>query len=395
VAMEAFIFSSPLCTAGVHLVQASTGTIGAKVYPGALLMAAVLERGLIAPLAGRLVLEVGAGACPIPSLLAAALGSTAIATDLEGSVLDLTRVNLARARQEGGGGAGAAHVCALPWGSMEAAGSALALARSLCPGAGLLVLGADVVYHEHLVAPLITTLSALAGRASGQIVTVVLTYVQRFKRAKRFFKLARKAGFSVEQRALGLVVDYDALSWSLPTLTAALIRDSAAAPTGPTAAAGAEGGAAVAPPLVLRSDGSSYAGYCRTLVEAAAACVRQGGIGARWAGEGADGSAHAAHGVDSDSGDEWADSAGYASRLLSSLSGMAMAETHDAEEEEGTAGGQEKGGGELFSPEPGLLADHAEPAAELVRAAQRAAHALAVPMASPLKAYLITLTMSA
>jgi hypothetical protein len=67
---------------------------------------------------------------------------------------------------------------------------------------------------------------------------VILSYVQRFKRAKAFFRKARR-WFNVEAIPRPPVVDYDALCWSLPVIAqaegGARAEDSATADGAPSA----------------------------------------------------------------------------------------------------------------------------------------------------------------
>jgi Lysine methyltransferase len=88
--------------------------------------------------------------------------------------------------------------------------------RPLCH----LILAADVVYHEHLIDPLLDTLVELTDPTHGLVnpstalpPLVVISYVQRFKRAKAFVKKARKR-FDVETVQVDDVVDYDTLNWN-------------------------------------------------------------------------------------------------------------------------------------------------------------------------------------
>lgn len=88
-----------------------------------------------------------------------------------------------------------------------------------------LIVAADVVYHEHLIDPLISSLASLTAPGSGLVTVahgtdgaprappILISYVQRFKRAKRFFTKARK-WFTVEEVHVDPVVDYDVLNWN-------------------------------------------------------------------------------------------------------------------------------------------------------------------------------------
>lgn len=334
--MESFTYIS---ASGSELLfeQSSTGSIGAKVYPGSLLMGALIERRLT-PL-HAVAVELGCGACPIPTLLAASQGIDAVATDLA-AMLVLCRANVTaneggQARPKGStrhtdGGApqhvaSSARVAALPWGDAVAARSLL---ESLAPSSIGVILGADVVYHDHLLQPLLETLAYLTDvplTENGKEYVpppVVLTYVQRFKRAKAFFKMAQRgvqlskpaeaavggqeggesgamsrskkatnkaARFDVEQTLLGYVVDYDTLSWVLPVASELgahegseghvdggcrteqregerSSRQRSGAASASTSTATQEGGKTT---VKLTGESSSYMLYCELLIRAA------------------------------------------------------------------------------------------------------------------------------
>jgi hypothetical protein len=63
--------------------QNPSKSVGWKIYPGAFLLCGHLEP-MLADLAGKTVLEVGAGVCGLPSILLANSGVTAIATVCSG-----------------------------------------------------------------------------------------------------------------------------------------------------------------------------------------------------------------------------------------------------------------------------------------------------------------------
>ena len=310
------------------LHQAVAGVIGFKLYPGALLMMAWLEAqaraapplpspaaavpppapalprlaDLAAADAPSTVLELGAGVTGLAALGVAALGYTALATDLPAVVPSLAD-NLARNAGELRGVASAAP---LSWGDAAAATDLL----ETCRAAGRpvrLILGADIVYHEHLVDPLLATLTALTEPPpdGSPPPAILLTYVQRFKRAKAFFHKAAKA-FDVVRVPLGEVVEYDCLSWVLPTLLA------------PPATASAAGGGGDSTDVEVDSTWAAYDTFRDALLRHAAAGTladvwarRAGGDGSCDGGSGGGGDEGAAtsgvapavvhHGVDTDS----------------------------------------------------------------------------------------------
>ena len=331
--MRAFTFQGPPGHV-FSIAQDAAGAIGSKLYPGALLLCQYLAHSPLPR--GSAVLELGAGACGLPALWLSRCGCRVLATDVP-AVLALLDANLAANGGGGGGGSGGESdggslQCApLQWGTEGAGG--VAGVGALLQGLGQrldYIVAADVVYHDEFIAPLLAALLQLteppapaegAGAAPAAAPwappTIILSYVQRFKRARRFFKLAA-AHFEVQvlagagrDRALpaapggGLCVDYDTLTWALPKVLAA-------------------GGGGATPHLQCHF--ASHGAYC-SLVKAAAAAQAAGAGGeggggaaaAGGAGAGAPAAAAAAaapaasrHGIDSDSEDEWESSESYA-----------------------------------------------------------------------------------
>lgn len=196
---------------------------------------------LLAGCRGRVVVELGAGVCGLPSLLLARLGAHAVATDLPALVGPLQRnldSNLTVVQDSCAAASVAAGSCVavpLPWGSDP--GLLQAVADHVYASNGRrscdLIVAADVVYHEHLIGPLVDSLVQLTNPwpapttmtttpppptaevpppATHSPPTILLTYVQRFKRSKRFFKQLRKH-FVVQPVRLESVCDYDVLNW--------------------------------------------------------------------------------------------------------------------------------------------------------------------------------------
>lgn len=104
----------------------------------------------------------------------------------------------------------------LCWGDVSSAGAVIAALGGKCD----VIIAADVVYHEELIEPLLQTLLELTHPDTGLTSTshagpppVLISYVQRFKRAKEFLKKARRA-FDVDVLSVSPVVDYDALNWN-------------------------------------------------------------------------------------------------------------------------------------------------------------------------------------
>ncbi|CAK0881851.1 unnamed protein product, partial [Prorocentrum cordatum] len=124
--------------------------------------------------AGGLALVLGCGGVPLSALVAAALGWSVVMTDLE-PVIELTRTNVRRAE-----GAVQAErdrlACTRPaemavrelyFGDEPALDEALSAAGAVGEGAPLLVLCSDCIWREFLHRPLLCTVAAALGKASG------------------------------------------------------------------------------------------------------------------------------------------------------------------------------------------------------------------------------------
>ena len=296
--MDEFTFCSPLLPRPLTVRQQAAGAIGFKVYPGALLLARFLEEHAAAAAApaaraapgahaaaralgaDAVVVELGAGVCGLPALV---LGGAAaaraeggrracvVATDVP-DMLPLLAQNVAAA------GVGV-DVAPLTWGSTQDVPALAAHLRGRVPS---LIVGADIVYHEPLIDPLLDALRRLTepgawGEPAGACAPpVLISYVQRFKRAKAFFKKARR-WFDIAVVPMGTVVDYDALIWHRQFLApggcgggAEPRRDAAA---GAEVGGGAAGGAGAAggerpPAHQLDSGSADYGRYLRSVCAA-------------------------------------------------------------------------------------------------------------------------------
>lgn len=228
--MQAFTFASPLLSRDLHVQQKAAGVIGFKVYPGALVLAQYLERaaagtsstqetpGLAAAnaaLNGNVVIELGSGVCGLPSLVLGGYSSApaerrVIATDVP-VMLPLLHENVVAA-----GSASVVDVAPLTWGAANDVPALVTKLRSEGRGPPSAIVGADIVYHDPLIDPLLDALRRLTDPGtwgdSSPPPPVLMAYVQRFKRAKAFFKKAKK-WFDVQCIPMGPVVDYDALTW--------------------------------------------------------------------------------------------------------------------------------------------------------------------------------------
>ena len=244
--MDTFFYSPHSCTKTFQIKQSSTGAIGSKIYPGALKLCSYLPSTLdkegedeaiytqddsvsndsnsssiltkvLSELIHKdcLILELGAGVCALPTLQLVLAGRQVIATDLS-DMLPMLRSNLETNFPSLCSGS----VFPLAWGN-EADVKSLRSSLSKFPN---VILGADVIYHDYLIEPFFNTLLWLTDSDDSisectLAPVVVLCYVHRFKRAKRFLKLAKK-NFEIEIYPTGKVVDYDVLTWSLPKVAA-------------------------------------------------------------------------------------------------------------------------------------------------------------------------------
>jgi hypothetical protein len=127
--MASFSFTSPLLPPGATLPvqQDVRREIGFKLYPGALVLAKFLEASAASgdstlPPPGSAALELGAGVCGLPSVLLAAAGCSALATDVP-AVVPLLRENLAAgaAALRGSSDPHRLRADALTWGTGDAA----------------------------------------------------------------------------------------------------------------------------------------------------------------------------------------------------------------------------------------------------------------------------------
>ncbi|KAL3637851.1 hypothetical protein CASFOL_018299 [Castilleja foliolosa] len=133
------------------------------------------------------LLELGSGTGLVGIAAAALLSSTVTVTDLP-NVLPNLRFNAAANSAAVELHGGEVKVAALSWGQMEA-----------IDGGGEdydVILGSDVVYHEHLYEPLIETLRYfLLGRP--RKIVFLMAHLKRWKKESAFFKKAKKM-FDVE-----------------------------------------------------------------------------------------------------------------------------------------------------------------------------------------------------
>lgn len=339
--MDTFLFKPALEGRLLQICQSSTGAIGSKIYPGALKLCSFLPNAngneeekatpkeldeevekdstsstsiltkVLAELIYKdcLVLELGAGVCALPTLQLALAKRQVIATDLPemlpllGSNLESNFPSLPRL----------ASTFPLAWG-VESDVAALRSSLTRFPD---VILGADVVYHDHLIEPLLSTLKWLT---NGDDTTgrdppvIVISYVQRFKKAKRFLKLARKS-FDVTIYSTGHVVDYDVLTWSLPKVVAMSKGEGVPGET--------------EQPMIFTPQSAEYNKFidALTLIDHKSLSEQEHEVSASFrdsikTGEKSSSSekgeivSNPSHHIDSDSGDEWEDNDGYKRRML-------------------------------------------------------------------------------
>ncbi len=216
--------------APLYALEAANSGLGTglTVWDGSIVLAKYLE-ARYPSLAGKRVLEVGAGP-GVAGLAAAALGAQVTLTDLP-YTLDNLRAAVARNAHHVKPGAAAPVVGALDW---------LAPQASALPGlqAMDLVLGADVVWVEELIPPLVSTLAWLlegAGSA-GQAPTVLLAHQTRSTRSDELLH-AQLAAAGLQATAVPPETHHP--DFSHPKISILVVARQAAAPAGAGAAAGA------------------------------------------------------------------------------------------------------------------------------------------------------------
>lgn len=398
--MDAFTFRAPE-VGDLVIKQESQKAIGFKVYPGALLLVDFFQRELLGPAPsgrcpglhpGARVLEVGAGVCGIPALFLALQGRHVVATDAP-DVVPLLAANIGAnappERMDAAGGSCSA--APLWWGNSDHTAALLAAHGPLDA-----IVAADVVYHEHLIDPLLQALLALtdsAGRATPPP-PIILSYVQRFKRAKAFFKKARKwfdvtayayrggeagwvaveAGREDAEEARGgsgssntipeACIDYDALCWNHPAAGSAAAREA----------------------VVLTPASADYRTYLRDLAATAEAhkASNSSSNSKPSGGEGDEAKpAPKWHAVDSDTDPE--EEAAAAAAVGHGLFTATAAEDVFEERAAAAHGDEDE---EMSSGGAGALPGRSDPLAPY----RAAARALGVRLADPMKGYVYVLT---
>lgn len=166
-----------------------------QIWPAANTLVTLLEKpqqqstnSPLSPVFGRFIhsplriLELGSGTGLVGIAAAAILGAQVTITDLPHVLPNLAfnaTVNSTAITSKGG----AVDVKNLRWGESEDVES---IGRNFD-----IVLGSDVVYHDHLYDPLLRTLQLLLLDGDGDI-TFVMAHLRRWKKESAFFKKARK-----------------------------------------------------------------------------------------------------------------------------------------------------------------------------------------------------------
>lgn len=160
----------------------TTLPLWAKIWPASLVLGHALAN---LPPAGHSLLEVGAG-CGVAGLVAAALGFNACITDINPDALLFARINILKNNLGERARARRADI------ESDNLGERFSL-----------VLGAEILYLEHLYRPLVKFLARhLRAKDSYPPPTVLLATDHR-RDAKRFFKLAEKE-FHIAHKPVGI-----------------------------------------------------------------------------------------------------------------------------------------------------------------------------------------------
>ncbi|RYG64042.1 hypothetical protein EON64_14780 [archaeon] len=177
----------------ITFIEARAKGIAHQLWPAAEYLCEYLQErmGTLIDPPPPLVLELGAGlglsGLYLASLLQAQSPGTTrvLLTDLEEALNALQRhIYMNRLPDV------PVAAAALPWGDQDSI-------RTLLPSTeqGVLVIAADVVYFEHLFAPLAYTLQHLCCEHRA---TVIIAHLKRWKRDNQFFALLRRRGLQVE-----------------------------------------------------------------------------------------------------------------------------------------------------------------------------------------------------
>ncbi|KAL8474447.1 hypothetical protein ACS0TY_031060 [Phlomoides rotata] len=184
----------PSINSTLFIRQLSSQGLSFQLWPAAASLVALLDRqsaclfGCSPAQARRLrILELGSGTGLVGIAAAALLGARVTVTDLP-HVLPNLQFNVDANAAALGLRGGAVEVAPLSWGEtqqMDAVGRDYDV-----------VLGSDVVYHDHLYEPLLQTLRYYLLESDNSVV-FVMAHLKRWKKESAFFKKAKKK-FDVE-----------------------------------------------------------------------------------------------------------------------------------------------------------------------------------------------------
>ncbi|KAL7255834.1 hypothetical protein ACSBR1_009883 [Camellia fascicularis] len=183
----------------VAIRQLRSQGLSFQLWPAATTLFTLLDRHRSHPLTSPLtptlsslparlrILELGSGTGLVGISAAATLGAYVTLTDLP-HVLPNLQFNADANSQVLAEHGGSVHVAALGWGELD---HMEAIGRDYD-----LILGSDVVYHDHLYDPLLETLRffSVGGEKS---VVFLMAHLRRWKKESAFFKRAKKV-FDVE-----------------------------------------------------------------------------------------------------------------------------------------------------------------------------------------------------
>ncbi|XP_057786011.1 uncharacterized protein LOC131003518 [Salvia miltiorrhiza] len=168
--------------------QLTSQGISFQLWPAAAALVALLERQTLSCLRTaeqrRLrVLELGSGTGLVGIAAAALLGANVTVTDLP-HVLPNLQFNVDANAGVVAARGGQVQVAALSWGDVEQ--------MEGVGGDFDVVLGSDLVYHDHLYEPLLQTLRVLLLGETQKQVVFVMAHLKRWKKESAFFKKANK-----------------------------------------------------------------------------------------------------------------------------------------------------------------------------------------------------------
>lgn len=157
---------------------------------------------------------------------------------------------------------------------------------------------------------------------------IIVSYVQRFKRAKQFFKLAKKY-FDIDILDHQEVVDYDVLTWLLP-IAAKYLPSSFFSSSSSSSSAKSSSSS---PDIVVTPESARYDNYLQLLIDAGARAKEENEKTNTLDSETTTGNEtvednpatkKVTHHIDTDSDDEWDNNEGYTQRMMQSLTVSAI-----------------------------------------------------------------------